>query len=131
MRIQIQGQCEPEFSEIKECFSNLFAEHSSLGASLAIYHEGQPVVSLWGGFSDSTGSSMWDESTLSVIFSCTKGLMSILTAMLVEKGAIKYSDKVSLHWPEFAESGKGDILVSEFNLSQGRTGSTDGTTRNW
>jgi len=42
------------------------------GAALAVYHNGQLVVDVWGGYADEAAMRMWDESTLTVVFSSTK-----------------------------------------------------------
>lgn len=46
-----------------------------------------------------------------MIFSCTKGLMSILAARLVQEGRLDYDAPVATYWPEFAQAGKAEVLV--------------------
>ena len=33
--------------------------------------------------------------------------------MLVDRRLLQYSDKISLHWPEFADFGKTDITIAD------------------
>lgn len=79
------------------------------GSSLAIYKDGRPVVDVWQG--ESAPGIPWHRDSVSVVFSCTKGLASILIHRLVEEGKLDLEQKVSYYWPEFAQSGKQDIPV--------------------
>lgn len=84
-----------------------------MGAALAILVDGEMVASLWGGIADERDGRAWERDTASVIFSCTKGLMSLLVARLVEQGLIDYAAPVARYWPEFAQNGKGAVTVAE------------------
>jgi len=79
------------------------------GSSLCIYEAGQPVVDVWQG--ESTSGVQWHEDSVSVVFSCTKGLASILAHHLVQEGKLDLDERVSYYWPEFAQAGKRDIPV--------------------
>ena len=48
-----------------------------------------------------------------VIFSSSKCIESIVIAMLVDKGLLKYEEKVAHYWPEFAQNGKSDIKLED------------------
>ena len=37
-----------------------------------MYHNGQLVVDVWGGYADEAAMRKWDERTLTVLFSSTK-----------------------------------------------------------
>ena len=58
------------------------------------------MIDLWGG--DARPGVAWDENTLSVMFSNTKGLVSVLVASLVESGRLDPDVPVVTYWPEFA-----------------------------
>jgi CubicO group peptidase (beta-lactamase class C family) len=53
----------------------------------------------------------WQSDTPSVIFSCTKGLVSILAGELVREGRLDLDAPVSAYWPEFDRHGKGSMPV--------------------
>lgn len=92
--------------------ADLFVEQGSDlpgGSSLAIYREGELVVDVWQG--ESRPGVAWTEDTVSVVFSCTKGLVSLLAHRLVEEGRLDLDAPVSQYWPEFAQNGKGSIPV--------------------
>ncbi|VDO35914.1 unnamed protein product [Haemonchus placei] len=77
----------------------------------ALYDVGQCVVDIWGGFADRESERRWREDTLQIIFSTSKAVGAICVAMLVDRGRLRYSDKMSLFWPEFAKNGKENITV--------------------
>lgn len=42
------------------------------GGAFAACHDGKLVVDLWGGFADSSAARVWQENTMTVVFSSTK-----------------------------------------------------------
>jgi CubicO group peptidase (beta-lactamase class C family) len=71
--------------------------------------DGKVVVDLWGGKASS--DQLWKNDTPSLIFSCTKGLVSILAGELVREGLLDLDAPVSAYWPEFDQHGKGSMPV--------------------
>jgi CubicO group peptidase (beta-lactamase class C family) len=96
------------------------------GAALSVWVDGSPVVDLWGGVADVRTGDRFGPDTLSVIFSCTKGIASVLVGMLAERGAMPPLDTpVAQLWPEFGAHGKdrvsiGDALAHRAGLSAPR-----------
>jgi len=113
MGIEIQGNYQGRMKPVVDAFELGFRNRPKMGAALSIWVDGVEALSIRGGFSDYDTQSRWDEKTLSVIFSCTKGLISILTAQFVEAGILKYQDRVSKYWPEFGSHGKAEITIAE------------------
>lgn len=106
----ISGTVRPGFESVADAFRDAFVDEQ-MGSALCVFHHGEPVVDLWGGVADARDGRAWTDETISVIFSCTKGLMSIVAARLVEAGRLDYDAPVARYWPEFAASGKGDVRV--------------------
>jgi CubicO group peptidase (beta-lactamase class C family) len=106
-----EGDIAPGFEAVGEAFALAFEGAPWMGAALAVRVDGEPVVDVWGGVADSGDSDAWERDTATVVFSCTKGLMSILAARLVQEGRLDYDAPVADYWPEFAQAGKGDVLV--------------------
>ena len=48
----ISGYCDPRFEEVAKIFSSAIKSSYETGASLAIEHQGEMVVNLWGGYQD-------------------------------------------------------------------------------
>jgi len=109
----IHGTVAPGFESVLSAFEAAFADKPDMGAALAVRHHGAEVVDLWGGVADEITREPWADDTLSVIFSCTKGLVSILAARLVQEGRLDYSARVTDYWPEFGAAGKGDVRVKD------------------
>jgi len=109
---QISGEVASGFEPVAEAFEASFTR-PEMGAALCIYLHGTKVVDLWGGTADARTGAAWSPETLNIIFSCTKGLMSLLVAQLVEEGLLDYQAPVSRYWPEFAASGKTSITVAQ------------------
>ncbi|UYN83676.1 MAG: beta-lactamase family protein [Microcella sp.] len=111
MTPEVGGTVAPGFEPVAAAFAEAFSQHDAMGAALAVRADGRPVVDLWGGVADARTSTPWSDSTVSVIFSCTKGLMAILAAKLVQEGRLDYEAPVAEYWPEFAQAGKEKVLV--------------------
>ncbi len=136
MSITVSGSVAPGFEPVAEAFAAGFEGHPEMGAGLHIQREGETVVDLWAGIADARTGRAWEADTPSVIFSCTKGLLSILAARLVEEGRLDYEAPVSRYWPEFAAAGKdrvtvGQALAHQAGLSAPRADLTEDDIVDW
>jgi len=113
MSITINGSVRPGFEPLAEAFERAFEGRPAMGAGLYILLEGQCIADLWAGVADARTGRPWLRNTPSTIFSCTKGLVSILAARLVEQGLLDYHAPVSRYWPEFAAAGKDKVTVGQ------------------
>jgi CubicO group peptidase (beta-lactamase class C family) len=107
----IHGAVAPRFEEVESVFRQNFRERDELGAACAIYHKGKMVVDLWGGYRDLERRQPWEEDTLVLVYSTTKGLAGMTMALAHSRGMIDYDEKVSNYWPQFAQNGKENITV--------------------
>ncbi len=120
--VKIEGMVAPGFEHVRDAFAANFSRgdaYEEIGASLHVLHAGQCVVDLWGGYRDSAFGRPWTRDTLINVWSTTKGVAALAVALLVDRKLMAYSDPVSLHWPEFAANGKGDITVAQLLSHQG------------
>jgi len=108
--VSIAGTVETGLERVRDAFTGAFQDER-MGAALSIWLDGRPIVDLWGGLADPRTGRPWDQDTASVIFSCTKGLMSILAAQLIESGRLDPDAPVSCYWPEFGSNGKESTTV--------------------
>lgn len=113
MTTRIEGDVASGFEPLADLFAAGFADAPGMGAALSIRIDGRSVVDLWGGVADARTGRAWSRATPSVIFSCTKGLMSALLARLVDAGKLDYDRPVAHYWPEFAAAGKSAITVAQ------------------
>jgi CubicO group peptidase (beta-lactamase class C family) len=109
----IQGSISPGFEDVKVAFAENFAKRGEVGAACAVYYRGEKVVDLWGGYRDQKTKSPWEENTLVLVFSTTKGLASMTLALAHSRGLLNYDERVSTYWPEFAQEGKKNITVRQ------------------
>ncbi|MFT5562949.1 MAG: CubicO group peptidase (beta-lactamase class C family), partial [Litorivivens sp.] len=108
----ISGSTDPRFDSVRQAFASLW-DDIEVGAALAVYWKGKPVVNLWGGHTDRERQQAWQENTLVNVYSATKGLATFAFALLVEDGKLRYEDKVADHWPEFAANGKHEVTIAQ------------------
>lgn len=105
----IFGACDPAFSRVVAAFTENFRLGLEVGAAVAVFHEGRPVVDLWGGYRDAGKTSPWLRDTTVNMMSVAKGFVATAVAMLVDRGILDYDAPVARYWPEFAQSGKADL----------------------
>jgi len=108
--MKIEGSVKPGFEEVKETFQSRMASLKEINAQLCIYVEEECVVDLWGSVTDDPS---FGPVSLINVFSSGKSLESIALAMLVDRGLIEFSDRISTHWPEFGENGKEETTIAD------------------
>ncbi|QHJ12595.1 Esterase EstB [Paraglaciecola mesophila] len=115
--IEIAGSWDAKFEPLVAAFKSNFDAHSAMpeqGAGFALFHQGKLVVDIYAGtYTQSDIEHTWKKDTLVNVFSTTKGVAALCVAHLVERGLLAYSDKVAMHWPEFAANGKQDITIAQ------------------
>ena len=100
---------EPRLSKVADRFFQQIQEQPYGGAALAIYQDGKPILDIWGG--QSRPGVSWESGTKTVVFSATKGMLTILVLRAIERGEIDIDQPVARYWPEFAAGGKSEITV--------------------
>lgn len=116
----LQGHCSPAFAALAQAFARSFARGEEIGAALCVYHRGELVVDLWGGWADRTQQTPWQADTLVVVFSVTKGLAAMALNLAAQRGAFDWDAPVARYWPGFAQNGKAQISVRQlFNHRAG------------
>lgn len=65
---------------VRAAFLENFTRRNELGAGCCIYHRGEKVVDLWGGARDRAGEP-WEEDTMVLVHSATKGLSAMTLAV--------------------------------------------------
>ena len=48
----VAGHCDPRFQAVRDQFTQALASGFDTGASVAVEHQGEMVVNLWGGYKD-------------------------------------------------------------------------------
>jgi len=112
----IHGRVERGFEKVREAFAANFLRsdgYQEVGAALAVYRAGKPVVDLWAGHKDAARARPWQRDTLVNVYSTTKGIVAVAAALLVEEGKLRYEDPVVKHWPEYGQNGKEKTTVAQ------------------
>ena len=109
--IDIGGSVEPGWEKVADAFAANFEADKEHGAAVAVYADGKPVVDLWGGIADTTTARAWEQDSIVLVFSATKGMTAILASLLAQRGDLDIDAPVASYWPEFAANGKDTIPV--------------------
>ena len=120
------GTVVPGWEPVRDAFEANLASGREVGAAVAVYHHGLPVVELVGGSFDDSGAVPYSSDTLQLIFSTTKGLTAIAVALCAQRGLLDYRARVADYWPEFASSGKDAITVAQLLSHQAGLPAVDG-----
>jgi CubicO group peptidase (beta-lactamase class C family) len=107
----VEGRCATGFAAVREEFERNFAARGEVGAAVCVMVGGRAVVDLWGGVADPATGRPWDEDTVVMVWSATKGATAVCAHLLVDAGDLVLDDPVARYWPGFAAAGKGGITV--------------------
>ena len=107
----IHGFAKSRFEAVRDAFVENFKHRNELGAACCIYHRGEKVVDLWGGVRNGSTGAPWEEDTMVVVWSTTKGLSGLAMALAHSQGLFEYDERVTKYWPEFAQQGKDRITI--------------------
>ena len=109
----VHGHTAAGFEEVRHELARNFAERGEIGAAVAAYWRGEKVVDLWGGRRRPHDDAPWNEDTMVVVYSTTKGLASMTLAVAASRGWLDYEAPVARYWPEFAQNGKAEVTVRQ------------------
>jgi len=116
--VDIHGQVSAGFEAVRDAFRENFARRHELGGACCVYHRGEKVVDLWGGVRNQATGEPWQEDTMVLVYSTTKGLAAMTLALAHSRGWLDYEERVARYWPEFAQAGKGNITVRQLLAHQ-------------
>lgn len=115
---RIQGSVAPGFEPVAEAFEHNFTHRHEVGAACAVYHRGQKVVDLWGGYRNKETQEPWEEDTMLMFFSTTKGVSAMTMAVALSQGLFELDKPIAHYWPEFGQNGKERITVRQLLAHQ-------------
>ena len=114
----IQGHVSLRFGAVRDAFAENFARRRELGGACCTFEHGEKVVDLWGGIRNRQTREPWEQDTMVVVHSATKGLAAMTLAIAHSRGWLDYEERVSMYWPEFAQQGKERITVRQLLAHQ-------------
>jgi CubicO group peptidase (beta-lactamase class C family) len=107
---EVHGTCNARFESVRTTFASNLDTGLDVGASVAVFLDGEPVVDLWGGTVDELGTP-WAQDTIINVWSTTKTMTALSALVLADRGEIDVDAPVATYWPEFAAAGKDGVLV--------------------
>jgi CubicO group peptidase (beta-lactamase class C family) len=114
----VKGHVSRGFEIVRDAFADNFARRRELGAACSAYHRGELVVDLWGGVRNKQAGDPWEQDTMVIVYSATKGLAAMTLALAHSRGWLDYEERVCAYWPEFAQQGKERITVRQLLAHQ-------------
>ena len=114
----VEGHVSRGFGAVREAFAENFARRGELGGACCAYVRGEKVVDLWGGIRNKHTGAPWEQDTMVVVHSATKGLAAMTLAVAHSRGWLDYEERVARYWPEFAQEGKEKITVRQLLAHQ-------------
>ena len=114
----------PGFEPVREIFASFHARGWDVGSAFSAYVDGEPVVRLWGGLRDRDAPERipYDGDTLQLVASITKFAESLCIALLVDRGLLRWDDRIADRWPGFADGDPGKARVTVRQLLMHRAG---------
>jgi CubicO group peptidase (beta-lactamase class C family) len=110
---KIGGEVACGFEGVREAFVENFRSRRELGGAVCAYVRGERVVDLWGGVRDKATRQPWEEDTMVIVHSTTKGLSAMALAVAHSRGWLDYEERVCRYWPEFAQHRKDRVTVRQ------------------
>jgi CubicO group peptidase (beta-lactamase class C family) len=117
-RVSIHGRVSRGFEAVRSAFAGNFARRGERGGACCVYHHGEKVVDLWGGVRNGRTGEPWEQDTMVLVYSATKGLAAMTLALAHSRGWLDYEQPVCAYWPEFAQQGKANITVRQLLAHQ-------------
>jgi CubicO group peptidase (beta-lactamase class C family) len=99
--------------QLARVFEENFVKRGELGAAISVWHNGEPLLDLHGGFRDGRREQPWVEDTLVLVWSATKGIGSACLLHVLQENGIEIDRRVADLWPEFARNGKAEITIAQ------------------
>jgi CubicO group peptidase (beta-lactamase class C family) len=107
---EIQGECDRRFEAVRKALAESL-DGDDVGASAAVYLDGEPVVDIWGGYADAARTVPWQRDTITSVWSVTKTMTALCALILADRGELELTAPVARYWPEFAAAGKQAVQV--------------------
>jgi CubicO group peptidase (beta-lactamase class C family) len=104
---------ESSAARVQAIFECNFVRGVEIGASVAVWQEGQLSFCFCSGWRDAARSVPWTHDTMVLVWSATKGLSSACVLHALAACGRDLSTRVSEFWPGFAQNGKQEITVGE------------------
>jgi CubicO group peptidase (beta-lactamase class C family) len=107
----VDGSCADAFLPLHDLLEKNLASGEDVGAAVAVVHNGELVVDLWGG--EARPGVPWERDTVTLVWSVSKTMAALAVLTLVEQGLVDLDVPAATYWPEFGAHGKDRVLVRQ------------------
>src|SRR5690349_15526202 len=114
----VEGTVGRGFEGVRQAFAGNFAHRGELGGACCAFVGGEQVADLWGGIRNKATGEPWQQDTMVIVYSATKGLAAMTLALAHSRGWLDYEERVATYWPEFGQQGKHTITVRQLLAHQ-------------
>ena len=105
----VDGTCTDSFAPLRDLLEDNLASGEDAGAAVAVVHDGELVVDIWGG--EARPGVPWTRDTTTLVWSVSKTMTALAALVLVERGELDLDAPAASYWPDFAAHGKDAVLV--------------------
>ncbi len=99
--VPLDGHVSAGFDPVREVFASVVAASPGTGAAVAVWHDGEWVVDLWGGYADAARTRPWQRDSIVMPYSVTKPFAAVCVLVLVDRGLVDLDSPLSTYWPGF------------------------------
>ena len=93
--MEVSGSVATPYTRVREVFADVLAGQPGTGASFAVWHDGEWVVDLWGGYADAGRTRPWRQDTLVMPYSVTKPFAALCVLTLADRGLVELVDDLA------------------------------------
>ncbi|MDA8072519.1 MAG: serine hydrolase [Actinomycetota bacterium] len=102
----VRGVVAEGFEPVLGAFVANFARRGECGAGVCVYRHGRPVVDLYGGWAQPRRHVPYDDQTLQLVFSTTKGATALCAHLAAQRGLCDLDAPVTELWPELTAGAR-------------------------
>ena len=114
------GLDQPALDRLGEIITRHLAEGRYPGAQVAVARSGKlALVRSFGDARIDPARTPARDDTLWLLYSNTKVITACAVWILMERGALRFTDRVAEHLPGFEQNGKGDVTIIQLLSHQG------------
>ena len=109
-KFPVSGQVAAGFEPVRTAFERNFAIHREVGGAVHVIVDGAVMVDLWGDPRRSRETPLAGRYPGECLV-YNQGLACSGAHMLADRGLLDFDAPLARYWPEFAQNGKGGVLV--------------------
>ena len=106
----VSGFAAHGFDCVRDAFIENFTQRNEAGGAVCAYVHGEKVVDLWGGVRNRETGKPWNQNTMVIVYSATKGLAAMTLALAHSRGWLDYDERVAATGPSSRSTARSASL---------------------